>query len=63
MCSCTYITLSALNKHLSAYHGLKIKKSNKNVKKNIPKSVKVDDINETINLIKGKKKENCLHFN
>jgi len=62
MCSCTYINLNALNKHLNAYHGLKSKKSNKNVQKHVSKSVEVDDINETINLIKGKKKT-CLHFN
>lgn len=60
MCSCTYNSLNALNKHLNAYHCLKTKKSNKNVQNHVSKLVEVDDINEPINLIKGNK--NVLIF-
>jgi len=54
MCTCVYNSLNALNKHLNVFHGLKNKKSNKNIRKQVLKSVKTDDNNETINLIKGK---------
>lgn len=50
MCSCVYSSLNALNKHLNNYHELK----SKNVQNIVQKNVGTDDINETINLIKGK---------
>lgn len=53
MCSCVYNSLNALNKHLNIYHGLKTKISDKSFQKNIPKTVEMDNINGTINLIKG----------
>lgn len=57
MCSCVYNSLNALNKHLNIYHGVKTKKSNKNIKNHVPncaENVETDDINETININKGK---------
>lgn len=53
MCTCVYNSLNALNKHLNLYHGLKTKKSNKNVQNHEPTSIETNDINETIHLIKG----------
>lgn len=56
MCTCVYNSLNALNKHLNLHHGLKAKKSNKNVQNHEPKSIETKNINETtIHLIKGNK--------
>lgn len=53
MCSCVYNSLNALNKHLNYYHGLKTKKLNNTIQNLVQKIVENDDINETINLMKG----------
>lgn len=54
VCSCVYNSLNALNKHLNVYHGLKTKKLNTKVQNHKQKNVETNEINETINLIKGK---------
>lgn len=54
MCSCVYNSLNALNKHLNTYHGLKTKKSNKITQNPVSKTIETEQINESIDLIKGK---------